>query len=111
LRQPWNMSGRVLSFHDKQVAEADQDALYFRLPAKTRESRLQLHLDNGSRIIGLPASEGKVRVYSSVALLLIDEASRVDDGLYRAMRPTLALSRGRLLALSAPFGERGCSHD
>jgi hypothetical protein len=72
-----------------------------------RDSSLQLHLDNGSRIIGLPASEGKVRVYSSVALLVIDEASRVGDGLYRAMRPMLAVSRGRLLALSTPFGKRG----
>ncbi len=111
LRQPLNVAGRVQSVHEKQVAEVGKDDLYFRLPAKTRESSLQLHLDNGSRIIGLPASEGKVRVYSSVALLLIDEASRVDDALYRAMRPMLAVSRGRLLALSTPFGKRGWYHD
>lgn len=111
LRQPLNMAGRVQSLYEKQVAEAGKDDDYFRLPAKTRESSLQLHLDNGSRIIGLPASEGKIRVYSSVALLLIDEASRVDDALYRAMRPMLAVSRGRLLALSTPFGKRGWFHD
>src|SRR5262245_48235351 len=111
LRQPMNTAGRLLSFHEKLAAEAGKDNGYFRLPAKTRESSLQLHLDNGSRIIGLPASEGKVRVYSSVALLLIDEASRVDDALYRAMRPTLAVSRGRLLALSTPFGKRGWFHN
>ena len=99
------------SFHDKQLTEAGKDDVYFRLPAKTRESSLQLHLDNGSRIIGLPASEGKIRVYSAVALLLIDEASRVNDALYRAMRPMLAVSRGRLLALSTPFGKRGWFHD
>src|SRR5262249_21297409 len=81
------------------------------LPARTRESSLQLHLDNGSRIIGLPASEGKVRVYSSVALLVIDEASRVDDTLYRAMRPMLAVSRRRLLALSTPFSKPGWFHE
>jgi hypothetical protein len=111
LRQPLDMAGRVQSFYEKQVAEAAQDDDYFRLPTTTRESSLQLHLDNGSRIIGLPASEGKVRVYSAVALLLIDEASRVDDALYRAMRPMLAVSRGRLLALSTPFGKRGWFHD
>jgi hypothetical protein len=111
LRQPINVAGRVQSFHEKQLVETGKDDLYFRLPAKTRESTLQLHLDNGSRIIGLPASEGKVRVYSSVALLLIDEASRVDDALYRAMRPMLAVSRGRLLALSTPFGKQGWFHD
>jgi Terminase large subunit, T4likevirus-type, N-terminal len=111
LRQPMNVAGRVQSFSEKQVAEAGRDEVYIRLPAKTRETSLQLHLDNGSRIIGLPASEGKVRVYSSVALLLIDEASRVSDALYGAMRPMLAVSRGRLLALSTPFGKRGWFHD
>jgi hypothetical protein len=105
------VGAQVLSVHAKQVAEAGEDGAYFRLPAKTRESSLQLHLDNGSRIIGLPASEGKIRVFSSVALLLIDEASRVDDSLYRAMRPVLAVSRGRLLCLSTPFGKRGWFHE
>src|SRR5262245_14757128 len=111
LHRPINTAGGVLSLQEKEAAEAGKDDVYFRLPAKTRESSLQLHLDNGSRIIGLPASEGKVRVYSSVALLLIDEASRVDDALNRAMRPTLAVSRGRLVALSTPFGKRGWFHE
>jgi hypothetical protein len=111
LRQPKSLAGPVQSVYDKRLTEAGQDQLYFHLPAKTRESSLQLHLDNGSRIIGLPASEGKIRVYSSVALLLIDEASRVDDALYRAVRPMLAVSRGRLLALSTPFGKRGWFHE
>jgi hypothetical protein len=111
LRRPRSVAGPVQSVCAKRVAEAGRDDAYFRLPAAARDSSLQLHLDNGSRIIGLPASEGKVRVYSSVALLLIDEASRVDDALYRAMRPMLAVSRGRLLALSTPFGKRGWFHD
>lgn len=95
------------SWYDKMLVEAGKDDVFFRLPEKQRESLLQLHLANGSRIIGLPASEGKIRVYSSVALLLIDEASRVPDDLYRAVRPMLAVSRGRLVALSTPFGKRG----
>jgi hypothetical protein len=111
LRQPINVAGQVLGYHEKQLAELGKDDVYFRLPAKTRESSLQLHLNNGSRIIGLPSSEGRVRAYASVALLVIDEASRVDDSLYRAMRPMLAVSRGRLLALSTPFGKRGWFHE
>jgi hypothetical protein len=43
--------------------------------------------------------------------LLIDEAARVPDDLYRAVRPMLAVSRGRLLCLSTPFGQRGFFHD
>jgi hypothetical protein len=42
-----------------------------------------------------------------VPLLIVDEASRVDDALYYAVRPMLAVSGGRLIALSTPFGKRG----
>src|SRR5215472_10978008 len=56
LQQPRHVAGQVLSVQEKRVAEAGKDDAYFCLPAKSRESSLQLHLDNGSRIIGLPAS-------------------------------------------------------
>src|SRR5262249_22658095 len=55
----------------------------------------------------LPDSERTIRGYSGVSLLIVDEASRVEDALYHAVRPMLAVSRGRLLALSTPFGKRG----
>ena len=42
-----------------------------------------------------------------MALLLIDEASRVSDDVYRAIRPMLAVSRGGLWLMSTPFGKRG----
>lgn len=37
----------------------------------------------------------------------MDEAARVEDALYRSVRPMLAVSRGRLVCLSTPFGKRG----
>jgi hypothetical protein len=37
----------------------------------------------------------------------VDEAARVDDGLYYAIRPMLAVSGGRLLMHSTPAGKRG----
>jgi hypothetical protein len=40
-------------------------------------------------------------------LLVIDEAARVQDDLYRSVRPMLAVSQGRLVCLSTPFGKRG----
>ena len=49
-----------------------------------------------------PAREEGIRGYSGVSLLVIDEASRVSDDLYPAVRPMLAVSRGRLVALSTP---------
>jgi len=71
------------------------------------ESALRLELANGSRIVSLPGTEGTIRGYSGVRLLAVDEASRVADPLYYAIRPMLAVSGGRLVALSTPFGTRG----
>jgi hypothetical protein len=70
-------------------------------------TQLSLELSNGSRIISLPSSEGGIRGYSGVRMLVVDEASRVPDDLYRAVRPMLAVSNGRLIAMSTPFGKRG----
>lgn len=71
------------------------------------ESALRLELRNGSRIISLPGNEDTIRGYSGVRLLVIDEASRVPDALYAAVRPMLAVSGGQLIAPSTPFGTRG----
>ena len=71
------------------------------------ESALRLELVNGSRIVSLPGSEATVRGYGDVAMLIIDEAARVPDELYAAVRPMLAVSGGRLVLLSTPFGKRG----
>jgi hypothetical protein len=71
------------------------------------ETALTLTLESGSRIVSLPGQEHTVRGYSGVALLAIDEAARVPEDLYASVRPMLAVSAGRLLALSTPFGTRG----
>lgn len=71
------------------------------------ESALALELENGSRIISLPGKEATIRGYSDVSLLAIDEAARVERDLYLAVRPMLAVSGGRLVALSTPYGRRG----
>lgn len=76
-----------------------------------RDSALHLDLANGSRIVSLPGSEGSIRGFSSVSLLLVDEAARVDDALYRSVRPMLAVSQGQLVCLSTPFGKRGWFHE
>jgi hypothetical protein len=75
-------------------------------PAR-RPGRLELELVNGSRIIALPGNEAGVRCFSSVRLLVIDEAARVEDALYHAVRPMLAVSGGGIVALSTPWGKQG----
>jgi hypothetical protein len=76
------------------------------VPAEA-ETRLTLELDNGSRIVSLPGTDGSIRGYSGVDLLAVDEAARVPDALYMSVRPMLAVSGGVLMALSTPFGTRG----
>jgi hypothetical protein len=71
------------------------------------ERKLSLELENDSRIITLPGSEKTIRGFSGAALLLVDEASRVDDDLYYAIRPMLAVSGGSLMMLTTPYGKRG----
>lgn len=39
--------------------------------------------------------------------MVIDEAARVQDELIAAVRPTLATTDGRIIALSTPAGKRG----
>lgn len=79
--------------------------------AATASSALRLELANGSRIIALPGSEKTIRGFSAVDLLILDEASRIEDALYYAVRPMLAVSGGRLVAMTTPFGKRGFFFD
>ena len=71
------------------------------------ESQLRLELANGARVLCLPGREETIRSFGGVTLLVLDEAARIPDRLYRSVRPMLAVSRGRLVALSTPFGQRG----
>ena len=76
-----------------------------------QETATRLEFEGGSRIVSLPGKELTVRGFSGVDLLVVDEAARVEDSLYYAVRPMLAVSGGRLVALSTPFGKRGWFFD
>ena len=71
------------------------------------DNPISLLLPNDSRVVGLPGSEATVRGFSSVSLMVIDEAARVTDELYKAVRPFLAASDGDLMLMSTPWGKRG----
>ena len=81
-----------------------------RLVPSVAEGALWLELANGSRVVALPGNEATVRGFSKPALVIVDEAARVPDELYFALAPMLAVSRGRLVCLSSPFGQRGFFH-
>ena len=101
LRQSQELFGKVADFYcDLGRPVAPQG-----------ERKLSLELENGSRIITLPGSEKTIRGFSGAALLLVDEASRVDDALYFAIRPMLAVSGGALVMLTTPYGKRGVFYE
>jgi len=89
----------------RKVLEAD-NALGRPIRALHR-SQHRLELANGSRVLCLPGREETIRSFGGVNLLVLDEAARIRDELYRSVRPMLAVSGGRLIALSTPFGQRG----
>jgi hypothetical protein len=102
----------VLSPSARQSGEFLRKATGFvhRLGLRVRgdgDNVLSLQLPNGSRIVGLPGVENTVRGFSAVSLMLIDEAARVKDDLYKAVRPMLAVGGGELWLMSTPSGKRG----
>jgi hypothetical protein len=102
----------ILSPSQRQSAEMQRTvmAMHSRIegaPALRADSVLRAEFANGSRILALPGSEKTVRGYAGVDLAIIDEAARVEDDLIAAVRPMLATSNGRLIALSTPAGKRG----
>jgi hypothetical protein len=101
LRQSQELFGKIAGFY-RDLG---------RPVAPQGERKLSLELENDSRIITLPGSEKTIRGYSGASLLLVDEASRVDDGLYFAIRPMLAVSGGSLMMLSTPYGKRGVFYE
>jgi len=88
-----------------KVAEVYRTLGYV-VPAESYR-KMGAELANGSRIEALPGTEKTIRGFSGVDLLLVDGASRVTDELYYAVRPMLAVSGGRLMMLSTPYGKRG----
>jgi len=85
-------------------------SFYKMLPDKSKlkeDNKLSMVLDNQSRIISLPSGEATIRGFSGVDLIIEDEASRVDDSLYYAIRPMLAVSGGKIMLMSTPWGKRG----
>ncbi len=94
-RQSAEMLTKVQAFLRTAGAELEQDAA------------LSSRLANGSRIVSLPGDGSTVRGFSAPALVVEDEAAFVEDALYHAVRPMLAVSGGRMVLMSTPHGKRG----
>jgi hypothetical protein len=101
LRQSQELFAKVLHFyrHLGRPVSAEE------------ENKLSLRLDNGSRIVTLPGKDKTVRGFSGASLLILDEAAQVEDSLYFAVRPMLAVSGGALMMLSTPYGKRSVFYE
>jgi hypothetical protein len=98
------------SWRQSQEVLRKVQTLMLELPVKMdlpTDSKTEVEFSNGSRIVSLPAGEAKIRGFSAVNLLVIDESGDVDDELYKAVVPMLIVSRGRLLVMGTPKGCRG----
>lgn len=91
----------------RKVQDMLKTLLQGQQPELVEDNKLSLTMTNKSRIVSLPGSEGTIRGFSGAALIIEDEAARVPDDLYFAVRPMLAVSGGRLILMSTPFGKRG----
>ena len=80
--------------HDRSI-RLRRDAVY------TKE------LWNKSQIHALPGTERSVRGYSAPKLILLDEAARVPDETYMAVRPMLTGGGNKMIAATTAFGKRG----
>jgi hypothetical protein len=101
LRQSQELFGKVLGFYRDLGRPVSSQG----------ERKLSLELENGSRIVTLPGSEKTIRGFSGTSLLVLDEAARVEDELYFAVRPMLAVSGGALMMLTTPYGKRGVFYE
>lgn len=71
------------------------------------DRKLAVRFANGNRVVARPGNEKTARSFSAVTLLLEDEASRVPDELFHAIRPMLVVSNGRHILMSTPYGKLG----
>jgi hypothetical protein len=81
-------------------------------PKVIRNSDSLLELANGSRILIIPATEKAARGYSSPDLIVLDEAARIDDTVFRGgILPMLTdNAKCELIQISTPNGKYGFFH-
>jgi phage FluMu gp28-like protein len=105
-------SGRQ-SYHPMTMIHATVDsapALYEHIGEF--KSRSEITFDNGSRILALPNSPGKIRTYSANDVYL-DEAAHFenDTEIMGVVGPMLTATHGSLTLISTPFGKRGVFYE
>ena len=77
-------------------------------PVRIKNNSEELKLENGSRILVLTASDDAARGFSNPDLIIFDEASRIDDSVYDAVRPMITDNLDAVIVeISTPNGKKG----
>jgi Terminase RNaseH-like domain/Terminase large subunit, T4likevirus-type, N-terminal len=80
------------------------------LPVASRlieENKHTVEFENGARIVALPCSEDTIRGFSSVTLVILDEAGDLSEDIFTAIYPMILRSKGSILMQGTPKGRRG----
>ena len=86
-----------------------QDKSYPRL---LRAGADEIETEAGARILVLTASDDAARGFSNPDIILFDEASRITDDVFEAVRPMITDNpRARIYEISTPNGKRGFFYD
>jgi phage FluMu gp28-like protein len=97
LRQSMEFTREVTRFERSLPADAR--------PKRVRANTTEVEWANGARLLSLPDSPDGV-VGFTPTWMIVDEAARASDELYKAIRPMLVLGAS-LTAISTPKGSRG----
>ena len=76
-------------------------------PRGDGDNKISVQFPNGSRVVGVPGKEARIRGFSAVSLLILDEAAWVTEEQYEAVQPMLATTDGDVWMLSTPWGKKG----
>lgn len=83
-----------------------------RYPKLTRSGAQEISTAKGSRILVLTASDDAARGFSNPDIILFDEASRIPDDVFEAVRPMITNNpRARIYEISTPNGKKGFFYD
>ena len=115
VHRAWTRPGSltlVVSPSERQSREFLRKARDFvrKLRVKPRgdgDNPISLQFPNGSRVVGVPGKEARIRGFSAVSLLILDEAAWVSQQQYEAVQPMLATTDGDVWMMSTPWGKRG----
>lgn len=97
-KQSWEDMEKINSF-------LSQDRNF---PKVLHNNKEELKLANGSRILVLTASDDAARGFSNPDLVIFDEASRIDDSVFNAVRPMMTNNlKSQMVEISTPNGKKG----